>query len=116
MGVFDGIKASSWKNYSSSQKALHRFGFGSEFVSRFSHFVRLDKPTRADMKKLVEREVRNAGQLYTINGWTPDITPRQLCSLTCKAINSPYGIRGIRGEIHELLFKEAKSTPMDMIV
>jgi hypothetical protein len=115
MGVFDGVRPNQWLKHKTSQLALRDFGFGDEFVSRFSHFVPLTQPSRSAMRQMVQRETDQASQLYTISGWKPELSSMQVDGLTIEAARSPFGIRGVRGQIHQLLFRQARQSAVEKL-
>lgn len=110
MGVFDGIRPEKWRKHQTSQLAFRRFGFGDEFVSRFSHFIPLTQPSRKSVREMVRREVNQASELYAINEWRPELSSAQIDGLAIEALRSPFGLRGVRGNIHRILFGQARET------
>lgn len=115
MGVFNGVRPTQWQKHQTSQLALRNFGFGDEFVSRFSHFVPLTQPNRKAVCQMVLREGEQASQMYSIKSWRPELTPMQIEGLAVEALKSPFGIRGVRGRIHQILFKQAKESAVSRL-
>lgn len=109
LGVFDGAQSNKWESPQLAQQQLKKFGFGSELVSRFSHFIGLRKPTSTEFQELIEREAHNLKQHYQLNKWSPTIPPRKLKQIAQSAYRSDFGIRGARVELHANLFALAKS-------
>jgi hypothetical protein len=115
MGVFNGVRPALWQKHKTSQIALRDFGFGDEFVSRFSHFIPFTPPNRKAIRQMVVRESEQASQLYAINKWRPELSPMQIDGITVEATRSPFGIRGVRGHIHQVLFRQAKQTATERL-
>lgn len=112
MGVFEGVRPALWQKHKTSQIALRDFGFGDEFVSRFSHFLPLNQPSKKAIRQMVVREGEQASNLYAIDKWRPELSPMQIDGIAIEATRSPFGIRGVRGHIHQALFLQAKATAM----
>lgn len=110
MGVFDGVRQTQWQKHQTSQLALRNFGFGDEFVSRFSHFIPLTQPSKKAVREMVERESNEASQLYAIKSWRPELSSMQIEGLAIEALRSPFGLRGVRGRIHDFLFRQARES------
>lgn len=115
MGVFEGVRPAQWQKHKTSQIALRDFGFGDEFVSRFSHFIPLTPPSRKAIRQMVVRESDQASQLYAINKWRPELSPMQIDGIAVEAARSPFGIRGVRGHIHQVLFRQARQTATERL-
>ena len=115
MGVFNGVRPAQWQKHKTSQIALRDFGFGDEFVSRFSHFIPLTPPSRKAIRQMVVRESEQASQLYAINKWRPELSPMQIDGIAVEAARSPFGIRGVRGHIHQVLFRQARQTATERL-
>jgi len=115
MGVFDGVRSTQWQKHQTSQLALRNFGFGDEFVSRFSHFVPLAQPSKKAIRDMVVRESDQASSLYAINKWRPELSPMQIEGLAIEVARSPFGIRGVRGRIHQILFRQARQTAVSRL-
>ena len=116
MGVFSSIGATSWKSITSSQKAVRRFGFGEEFVSRFSHFIPLKKPTKKSAQQMIARGAQNIASLYASGNWRPSLPKSTASTLAQQMLTSPFGLRGVRGEIHQKMYSQAKSSALEMLV
>jgi type I site-specific restriction endonuclease len=65
------------------------------------------KACRQSMKAMLDRELAQMSQMYRIKKWQPTLSPLQLEGLAIQAIKSPFGFRGVRGQIHEALFRQA---------
>lgn len=116
MGVFPGTRASNWSDLSASQKTLKRYGFCDEWVSRLTHVIHLKPPTRKEILAILEREAQNLAPLYQSGTDAPSLTVRELNKIADKTVRSPFGVRGARGHIHQLLHSKAVVSAVDNMV
>jgi ATP-dependent protease Clp ATPase subunit len=106
-GVFSGIEAEAWQSIESARRALNRFGFCREFVSRISHVIYLRPLNRREVQKLIEREVKRISALYQIAGEHPTLPARKISAIAGQVARSPFGFRTSRGYIHDALVEVA---------
>lgn len=106
-GVFSGVPRSAWKTIPSAQKALVRFGFCEEFVSRITHIVQFEKLKQKEVEVLVKREEDSLAALFQSGNLRPSLTPQQRKTVVNFVGASPLGIRGSRTLIYEYLQKDA---------
>lgn len=113
MGVFPEVSPSNWQSAEKSQRALLRYGFSEEFVSRFSHFIYMPPINRISLQSLVEREIQSAASTYKTGKFIPIISRLEMANLNKAVLKNNLGIRGIRTNIHELLFTKARAASVE---
>jgi hypothetical protein len=107
-GVFPTIKPSAWSKVETAQEALLKSGFCFEWVSRWTHFIYLNKLPISDVQEIIRREVSRNQILYQSDQFTPTINEREICRLSLKVLRSKFGMRHARALVHERLFSLAK--------
>ena len=108
MGVFPGIRSAVWDDPEKAKKALVKFGFTHELVSRFTHFIYLKPLKKEAIKKLVEREALAHSTLYQSEDFKPTLTPQEVGRVVNLTQSSEFGIRSMRVNINRLLHQQPK--------
>lgn len=112
-GVFANVPATAWTDIHRAQKALVKFGFCEEFVSRISHIVYFNKLKTKEVEILVKREEDSLAALFQSGNLRPSLTPQQRRKVVNFVGASPLGIRGSRTIIYEHLQKDACASALE---
>ncbi|MBK8202620.1 MAG: hypothetical protein IPK68_10005 [Bdellovibrionales bacterium] len=116
MGVFPEISKTVWTDPNRARRALVKYGFSIEFVSRITHIIQLKPLRKEDVERLVEREVKSLGSTYQSGANVPEMPVKQIKAIANFAAKSEFGIRGARLLIHELLQRRAHAEAIDNLV
>lgn len=109
MGVFPEIPTSCWSTDRQARKALVRYGFCEEIVSRLTHIVHLDSLNERDLRGLLTREAEQIKALYQTGSYSPTLTEQEIRRLISGLRKCPFGVRGSRMLVHRLLMQKASA-------
>lgn len=116
MGVFPEIPANCWNNLTSARTALIRYGFSPQLVSRFTHFIKLENLKQSDCEVILQREVESLKLQYQTNDFIPYLKTHQLKRIAKETLRSPFGVRGAKVEINQILANQAAQNAIDHMI
>ena len=67
-------------------------------------------------KQIIENEIKLLSTVYQSKTFIPIIKNTEICKLARIAQSSPFGVRGVRVQIHQLLEKQAFNSAIDHLI